>query len=110
VDLDQRNPRVLQGAGAALVLLGFVADVRVAVPLAALGLLAAYALHLGILRPYRVHWIAEVALLAVASVLLFVGRAGWTWVLALLAAGMAAMAAIADVWVAPELAPRPGES
>jgi hypothetical protein len=105
VDLYLRSPRNLQGLAAAVVLLGFVADVRAIVPLAALGLLVAYVLLFDPLRPYRVGWVLEVALLAASSVLFLVGRAGWGWVLALLAAGIAALAAVADVWIAPDPAP-----
>jgi hypothetical protein len=110
VDIDVRSPRVLQGVAAGIVLLGFVGDIRLVVPIAALVLLAAYVLLFDAVRRYRTSWIAEMVLLAVAGLLLLAGRAGWTWVLALLAAGIAAMAAIADVWVAPEAEPESRES
>jgi hypothetical protein len=104
MDLHLRSPRSLQGLAAGVVLLGFVADLRAVVLVAALGLLAAYVL-LDAVRPYRAGWVLEVALLAVSAVLFLVGRAGWGWALALVAAGVAALAAVADVWIAPDPAP-----
>ena len=99
VEVDLRSPRTLQGVAAGFILLGFVADFRAVVPIAALGLLATF---LVVERMRRVTWSTEVALLVVSTVLFAVGRAGWAWVLALLATGIAAMAATADVWIKPD--------
>jgi hypothetical protein len=101
VEIDVRSPRTLQATGAAVVLLGFAADFRAFVPVALVVLLAAYVL-VPAARPYRTSWATEVALLVVASALFIAGRAGWAWTLALLAAGVAALAAAADVWIAQE--------
>jgi hypothetical protein len=89
----------MQGAAAGVVLLGFVADIRFVPLVAVLGLLATFVL---IDRPQRNTWIAEIGLLVVSTLLFLVGRAGWAWVLASLAAGIAALAAAADVWVLPD--------
>jgi hypothetical protein len=97
--VDLRSPRTIQAAAAALVLLGFIADVRAVVPLAALALSVAFVV---LVRAYRATWATEVAVLVISTVLFAVGRAGWAWVLALLAAGIAALAAAADVWIAPD--------
>ena len=99
VEVDLRSPRTLQGVAAGFILLGFVADFRAVVPIAALGLLATF---LVVERMRRVTWSTEVALLVVSTVLFAVGRAGWAWVLALLATGIAALAAAADVWIKPD--------
>ena len=89
----------MQGVAAGVVLLGFVADIRFVSLVAALGLLATFVL---IDRPQRNTWIAEIGLLAVSTLLFLVGRAGWAWVLASLAAGIAALASAADVWILPD--------
>src|SRR2546421_11995975 len=52
MDVYLRSPRNLQGLAAAVVLLGFVADLRAIVVLAALGLLAAYVLLFDTLRRF----------------------------------------------------------
>ena len=88
----------MQAAFAAIVLLGFVADFRPVVPLAALGLLASFVI---VERMHRLTWSVEVALLMTSTVLFAVGRAGWAWVLAMLAAGIAALATAADIWIKP---------
>jgi len=100
MEVDLRSPRTLQSAAAGLILLGFVGDFRAVVPIAALGLLATFAL---VERARRVTWAAEIVLLVVSTVLFAVGRAGWAWVLAMLGAGIAALAAAADVWIKPDL-------
>jgi hypothetical protein len=99
VEVDLRSPRSLQGVAAGFVLLGFVADFRAVVPLAALGLLATFVV---VERMQRVTWGAEVALLIVSTALFAGGHAGWAWVLAMLAAGIAALAAAANVWITPD--------
>ena len=43
----------------------------------------------------------EIGLLLLSCLLFLIGRSGWAWVAAMLAAGIAATAAIADVWVLP---------
>ena len=99
MDLDLRSPRVMQGVAAGVVLLGFVADVRVVALLVAVGLLATF---VRIERTHRITWAVEVGLLLLSTLLFLVGRAGWAWVLASVAAGIAALAAAADVWIAPD--------
>jgi hypothetical protein len=89
----------MQTIAAGVVLLGLVGDFRVFVLLVALGLLATY---VRIERPYRITWIVEIGLLALSTVLFFAGRGGWAWVLASLAAGIAALAAMAQVWILPD--------
>ena len=49
----------------------------------------------------EITWSVEVALLVTSTVLFAVGRAGWAWVLAMLAAGIAALATAADIWIKP---------
>jgi hypothetical protein len=98
VDVDLQSPRTTQGVAAAVVLLGFVADFRFVALAAAIGL----AVTLGrVERAYRITWLAEIGVLVVATILFLAGRAGWGWILAALAAGIAALAAAADVWVLP---------
>jgi len=89
----------MQAVAAGVVLLGLVADFRLVVLLAAVGLLVTFA---RIERPFRITWMVEVGLLVLAALLFLVGRAGWAWVMASLAAGIAALAAMADVWIAPK--------
>ena len=88
----------MQGIAAGVVLVGFVLDVPLVVLLAALGLLATFA---RIERPQRPTWTAETGLLVLSALLFLIGRAGWAWVLAMIAAGTAALAAAADVWIRP---------
>ena len=99
MDVDLRSPRVMQGVAAGVVLGGFVVDIRFVPLLAALGLLATFVL---IERTCRITWMVELGLLVVSTLLFLVGRAGWAWVLASLAAGIAALAATADVWIRPD--------
>lgn len=106
--VNLRSSRQLQGAAAALTLLGFVADLRPVVVVAAVGLAAAFVANAPTARRYGRTWAIEVALLVLATILFAVGRAGWAWVFGLFAAGIAATAAIADIWIAP--APAPGVS
>ena len=47
-------------------------------------------------------WITEIALLVLSALLFLIGRAGWAWLLGCLAAGTAALAAAADVWINPD--------
>jgi hypothetical protein len=89
----------MQGIAAGLVLGGFVVDFHVVVPLAALGLLVTF---VRVERMHRITWTAEIVLLLVSSFLFLVGRAGYAWTLALIAAGIAALAAAADVWIKPD--------
>jgi hypothetical protein len=89
----------MQGVAAGVVLLGFVADFRFVAVIAALGLLAT----LGrVERTRRITWMVEIGLLVVSTLLFLAGRAGWAWILASLAAGIAALAAAADVWILPD--------
>jgi hypothetical protein len=104
VDIDLRSPRVMQGIAAGVVLLGFVADFRFVALLAALGLAATF---VRVERPYRISWLAEIGLLVVSTLLFLLGRAGWGWILAALAAGIAALAAAADIWVSPDYVRKP---
>jgi len=92
----------MQGVAAGVVLGGFVVDVRFVALLAAFGLLATFGL---IERRYRITWMVELGLLVVSTLLFLVGRDGWAWVLASLAAGIAALAAAADVWILPDYEP-----
>jgi hypothetical protein len=94
----------MQGVAAALLLLGFVVDFHVVAPLAAVGLLVTF---VRVERMHRITWTAEIALLVVSSVLFLLGRAGYAWTLALIAAGIAALAAAADVWILPDYVRRP---
>lgn len=98
MQVDLRSPRTQQAIAAAVVLLAFVVDFRVVVLLAAIGLLATFA---RVDRMHRITWETEAGLLVVSTVLFGVGRAGYAWTLALVAAGIAALAAAADVWIAP---------
>ncbi|HEV3354254.1 MAG TPA: hypothetical protein VG076_15095 [Acidimicrobiales bacterium] len=99
MDVDLQSPRSLQGIAAGVVLLGFVVDFHVVVPLAALGLLVTF---VRVEPMHRITWTAEIALLVVSTLLFLLGRAGYAWTLALIAAGMAALAAAADVWIKPD--------
>lgn len=98
MQVDLRSPRVMQGIAAAVVLLGFVADFRVVVVLALLGVLATFVL---VEQMHRTTWATEAGLLVVSAILFLAGHAGFAWLLAMLAAGVAALAAAADVWIAP---------
>ena len=89
----------MQGIAAGVVLLGFVADFRVVVLLVALGLLATLVL---VEQMHRITWASEVGLLVVSAILFLAGHAGWAWLAAMIAAGAAALAAAADVWIAPD--------
>ena|SRR5947209_13095785 len=102
VEVDLRSPRIQQAIAAAVVLLTFVLDFRVVVLLAAIGLLVTFA---RVEATHRITWATEAGLLVVSTLLLLLGRAGWAWVLALLAAGIAALAAAADVWILPDRLP-----
>ena len=104
MQVDLRNPRTQQAIAAAVVLLAFVVDFRFVVLLAAIGLLATFA---RIEARYRVTWATEAGLLVVSTLLFLAGRAGWAWILAALAAGIAALAAAADVCIAPDYVRRP---
>jgi len=88
----------MQAIAAAVVLLGFVADFRAVVVVALLALLATFAL---VEQMHRVTWATEVGLLVVSAILFLAGHAGWAWLAAMIAAGVAALAVAADVWVAP---------
>jgi hypothetical protein len=99
MDLELQRPRTMQAIAAAVVLLGFVVDVRVVALVAALGLLATFVRIAG---TYRITWATEVGLLVVSTLLFLVGRAGYAWALAMLAAGIAALAAAADIWILPD--------
>jgi uncharacterized membrane protein len=107
-DVDVRNPRVLQGIATGVILLGFVVDWRPIVLVAAIGLAAVFAAHASNVRRFGRTWVTEEALLVLSMILFVLGRAGWAWLLAMLAAGVAAMAAIANVWIAPADAPPAG--
>jgi hypothetical protein len=98
VDIDLRSPRVMQGIAAGVVLVGFVLDVRFVVLVVALGLLATFA---RIERSQRPTWATETGLGVLSALLFAIGRAGWGWVFAMIAAGIAALAAAADVWIRP---------
>jgi hypothetical protein len=99
MDVELRSPRTMQGVATAAVLLGFVADVRVVPLLAAIALVATFVR----MEPtFRITWATEIGLLVVATLLFVIGRAGWGWVLSMLAAGVAALAAMADVWILPD--------
>jgi hypothetical protein len=108
LEVDLRHPRVLQGIAAGVILLGFVVDWRPVVLVAAIGLAAVFAAYAAKVRRFGRTWIAEEALLVLSMMLFALGRAGWAWLLAMLAAGVAATAAIANVWIAP--ADDPAES
>jgi hypothetical protein len=99
VEVDLRNPRTMQTVAAGVVLLGFVVDFRLVSIVAALGLLATF---VRVERTYRITWATEIGLLLVSTLLFLVGRAGYAWVLTMLAAGIAALAAAADVWILPD--------
>ena len=99
MEVDLRNPRVLQGVTAGVVLLAFVVDFRFVVLLVTLGLFATF---VRVEPMHRITWATEAGLLLVSTLLFLAGRAGYAWVLAMLAAGIAALAAAADVWIAPD--------
>jgi len=99
VQVDLRSARIQQAIATAIVLLAFVLDFRIVVLLVAIGLLATLA---RVEATYRITWATEAGLLIVSTLLFLVGRAGWAWVLALLAAGIAALAAAAEVWILPD--------
>jgi hypothetical protein len=99
VEVDLRNPRTMQAVAAGVVLLGFVLDFRLVSIVAALGLLATF---VRVERTYRITWATEIGLLLVSTLLFLVGHAGYAWVLTMLAAGIAALAAAADVWILPD--------
>ena len=104
MEVDLRSPRVMQGIAAAVVLLGFVADFRVVVVLALLGVLATFVL---VEQMHRITWATEAGLLVIAAILFLAGHAGFAWLLATIAAGVAALAAAADVWMAPNYVRKP---
>ncbi len=89
----------MQGVATGVVLLGFVVDFRFVVLLVALGLLATF---VRIERPQRITWATEIGLLVLSTLLFLIGRAGWAWFFGLMAAGVAALAAMADVWILPD--------
>ena len=99
MEVDLRSPRIQQAIVSAVVLLALVVDFRVVVLLAAIGLLVTFA---RVDATYRITWATEAGLLVVSTLLFLAGRAGWAWVLASLAAGIAALAAAADVWILPD--------
>ena len=99
MEVDLQRPPTQQAIAAGVVLLGLVGDFRVFVLIVALGLLATFRSKE---PPYRITWMVEIGLLVLSTLLFFAGRAGWAWVLASLAAGVAALAAMADVWVLPD--------
>jgi len=99
VEVDLRNPRTMQALAAAVVLLGFVIDFRFVSIVVALGLLATFG---RVERTYRITWATETGLLLVSTLLFGAGRAGYAWVLTMLAAGIAALAAAAQVWILPD--------
>jgi hypothetical protein len=104
VEVDLRSPRTMQTVAAAVVLLGFVVDFRFVMVLVAFGLLATF---VRVEPTHRITWATETALLLLSGLLFLVGRAGYAWVLALLAAGIAALAAAADIWILPDYVRRP---
>jgi hypothetical protein len=99
MDVELRSPRTIQAVTAGAVLLGFVADVRVVPLLAVVALLATF---VRVEPTYRITWATEVGLLLVATLLFFAGRGGWGWIFASVAAGIAALAAAANVWILPD--------
>jgi len=101
VEVDLRNPRAMQAVAAGVVLLGFVIDFRLVSIVAALGLLATF---VRVEHTLRITWATEIGLLLVSTLLFLVGRPGYAWVLTMLAACIAALAAAADVWILPDRA------
>ena len=101
MNVDLQSPRVAYGGLAGVVLLGFVVDFRLVVVLAALVPLARF-VQGRVEQGERTTCATEIGLLVVAGLLFLLGRAGWGWVLASLAAGVAALAAAADVWILPD--------
>ncbi|MBV9284107.1 MAG: hypothetical protein JO176_05810 [Acidimicrobiia bacterium] len=101
MEVDLHSPRVMQGIAAAVVLLGFVADFRVVVVLALLGVLATFVL---VEQMHRMTWATEAGLLVLSAILFLAGHSGFAWLLAMIAAGVAALAAAADIWIAPDRA------
>lgn len=99
MDIELRSPRTMQAVVTAAVLLGFVADVRVVPFLAAIALAATFT---RMEPPYQMSWGTEIGLLVLGALLFLIGRAGWAWVLTMFAAGIAAIAAMADVWILPD--------
>ncbi|MBV8304755.1 MAG: hypothetical protein JOZ04_11130 [Acidimicrobiia bacterium] len=99
MQLDVHNPRRRQAVAAGVILLAFVADFRIIVLVVALGLLATF---VRVEREHRITWATEAGLLVLSALLFLVGRTGWAWVLASVAAGIAALAAAADVWILPD--------
>ena len=89
----------MQAIAAGVVLLGFVVDFRFVVLVVAIGLLVTF---VNVERMHRITWATEIGLMLLSTLLFGVGRAGYAWVLALLSAGTAALAAAADVWIAPD--------
>ncbi len=105
--VELSSPRVLQGIACGVILLGFVIDWRPVVLVAAIGLAGVFVAYAENVRRYGRTWTTEVGLLVVSALLFLVGRAGWAWLLGMLAAGVAATAAIANVWIAPTDEPAP---
>src|SRR5204863_5538232 len=101
LDVNLASPRVLQGVATGVVLAGFVANWHAVVVVAAIGLVVAFVVFAANVRRYGRTWATEVALLVLSAIAFALGRTGWAWLLAMLAAGVAATAAIADVWIAP---------
>ena len=91
----------MQAIAAGVILLGFVIDWHLVVLVAAIGLAGAFAADADNVRPYGRTWVTEEVLLALSAFSFLVGRAGYAWVLALLAAFVAALAAAAEVWIGP---------
>jgi hypothetical protein len=107
LEIDLRHPRVLQGVATGLILLGFVVDWRPVVLVAAIALAGIFVVFADNVRRFGRTWVAEEVLLVLSMILFALGRAGWAWLFALLAAGVAATAAIANVWIAPGPADEP---
>jgi hypothetical protein len=101
LNVDFRSARALQGVVCGILLLGFVVDWRPVVLVAVIALAGLFVAYAESVRRYGRTWATEVGLLVLSAILFPIGRAGWAWFLAILAAGIAATAAIADVWIAP---------
>ena len=100
------HPRTVQAAATAVLLLGFVADARAVVPFVAVVLIAQLVVGPRLFEPdeemaARLTVVVEVVLLAIGTLFVLLGHAGWGWALAFIVALVGGAAAVAEVWLRP---------